>query len=142
MPKIKKSTTTTKSPAPASKSAKTPVRKAVTPATAPAAKKAAIAPAIVATPPRAAARKPVVTTITALCDVGFGNALYIRGEGPGLSWEQGVPMICADPEKWQITLGESARPFTFKLLVNDATWSEGPDFTVESGGRETITPQF
>jgi hypothetical protein len=33
--------------------------------------------------------KPV-TTIEAKIDVGFGNNLFVRGEGPGLSWEKGT----------------------------------------------------
>src|SRR5688572_5617630 len=33
--------------------------------------------------------RPVVTTITARVDVGFGNALFLRGEGAGLSWNKG-----------------------------------------------------
>ncbi|MEX2045236.1 MAG: hypothetical protein WD941_07770 [Opitutus sp.] len=95
-----------------------------------------------ATPSNAAARKPVATTISASCDVGFGNALYIRGEGAGLSWDKGVLMTCIDAEQWKLTLGQSARPFTFKVLVNDITWSAGPDFTVEPGASVRITPQF
>lgn len=85
---------------------------------------------------------PVVTTITARIDIGFGNALYVRGEGPGLSWDRGTLMNCVDSDQWLLTLGESARPFTFKFLVNDLTWSAGADFIVESGSSITLTPEF
>src|SRR3954466_1312984 len=40
---------------------------------------------------RTAVEKPV-TTIQAKVDVGFGNTLTIRGQGQGLSWDQGQPM--------------------------------------------------
>lgn len=115
-----------KSPAPAKKPAKLP-----------APKKSAATPAV-----KPVATKPVVTTIAAQIDIGFGNALYIRGDGPGLSWDKGVLMTCADDNLWQIALGESARPFVFKFLVNDLSWSAGEDFTAKPGGSVTLVPTF
>ena len=91
---------------------------------------------------KAVATAPVVTTISARVDVGFGNSLYIRGEGPGLSWDKGVRMDCVGSDLWQIALAESARAFTFKLLVNDLSWSAGPDFSAACGTSVTITPEF
>ena len=91
---------------------------------------------------KAAAAKPVETTITAIIDVDFGNTLHVRGEGPGLSWDQGLLMTCVADDRWQITLGKSARPFILKFLVNDLTWSVGPDFTISAGGSVTVTPEF
>lgn len=91
---------------------------------------------------KAVATVPVVTTISARVDVGFGNALYIRGEGPGLSWDKGVRMECVGADLWQIVLAESARSFTFKLLVNDLSWSAGPDFSAACGTSVTLTPEF
>lgn len=153
MTAIKKTTTkANKSPAPATKTAKTSSRK-----TAVAAPKSAPAPvpasavtpevvtklvASVAGTPRAVSAKPVTTTIIAVLDVGFGNTLFIRGQGPGLSWDQGIPMTCVAPNEWQIALPESPRGYVFKVLVNDVNWSLGSDFFVESGGTVTITPEF
>lgn len=136
MSKINKSKARTKSPTPAAKSVRKPARKA--------AKSAAATPAAAAGPElqERAPVAPVFTTVTVLCDVGFGNALYIRGEGPGLSWDKGVLMNCIGPEEWQIQLGESARPFAYKILVNDISWSAGPDFMIEPGASQTISPQF
>jgi hypothetical protein len=88
------------------------------------------------------AAKTVVTTIAARIDIGFGNFLYVRGEGPGLSWDQGLLMTCVGPDLWQVTLGESARPFVFKFLVNDLSWSTGPDCTQASGSSLTFVPEF
>ncbi len=83
-----------------------------------------------------------VTTVTARVDVGFGNALFIRGDGPGLSWEKGRPMECVWSDSWVTLLEDSTRPCTFKLLINDVTWSNGPDYTVAPGESVTLTPQF
>jgi hypothetical protein len=158
---MKKSTAKTKvSPAPATKPVPAPAAKA--PAKAPAKRKsppakpapaAAPVPAAKPAPARppaavspapvpAAARRPVVTTITARINIGFGNTLHLRGEGPGLSWDRGVPMECIAADLWRFNLGESARGFAFKVLVNDLIWNSGPDYTVASGGVVNITPTF
>jgi hypothetical protein len=119
-------TTTKKALTPAKKTAKPAVRK--TPA-APAAK--AVAP------------KAVVTTIIANFDVGFGRSLHIRGEGPGLSWDQGLLMECTGPDQWKVTLaGESVRPVVFKFLINDEIWSAESDYVVPTGGSITAVPVF
>ena len=75
-------------------------------------------------------------------DIGFGNALYIRGEGPGLSWDEGLLMNCVSDDQWQIALGESVRPIVFKFLVNDLSWSAGEDYSVASGASVTLQPTF
>ena len=124
-----------KAPAP------TPAAAPVAPPAAPAPVRAALAP-VAPAPVPAAARRPVVTTITARINIGFGNALHLRGEGPGLSWDRGLPMECIAADLWRLNLGESARGFTFKVLVNDLTWNSGPDYTVASGGVVNITPTF
>lgn len=141
-----KSAATARPKAPAAKAKAAPV--AAKPAPAPAvAEKPAAAPApapvavkVVAVP--ATERKPVVTSISARIDIGFGNTLYVRGEGPGLSWDAGVPMECVENDLWRITLGESAKGYTFKFLVNDLSWSIGADYSCANGASVTLTPEF
>ncbi|HEX2852319.1 MAG TPA: hypothetical protein VHO24_03695 [Opitutaceae bacterium] len=155
---MKKSTTKSiKSPAPATKSVPSakpvttvkPAEKAKLANTAsapktkaPFASKATLAPAATVPPFAPVAPKRPVTTITALVDVGFGNTLYLRGEGPGLSWEKGVPLDSLSSDKWAITFTESARPVIFKFLLNDISWSAGEDYTVAPGTSITVTPVF
>lgn len=95
---------------------------------------------------KAPAKKPAVkttrTTITAQIDVGFGNALYIRGEGPGLSWDKGIVMDCVADDKWVITLSDAAMPVVFKFLLNDITWCVGNDYVVDPGASMTTVPVF
>lgn len=86
--------------------------------------------------------QPAATTIFARIDVGFGNALYLRGEGPGLSWDAGLPMECVEDDLWKMTLGDSPGGFTFKFLVNDLAWSKGADCVIASGASETFVPEF
>jgi hypothetical protein len=136
--------------APAKKAAKVtaPVAKAAPAKKAAPATKAA--PAIKKTP---AAKKPAAkvaplasasqsTTIVAAIDVGFGNTLAIRGDGPGLSWERGVVLDCAAGDLWTITLPETSHPIVCKFLINDETWCTGDDYTVLPGSSVVLSPTF
>jgi hypothetical protein len=112
-------------------------------------------PAVVAKPVAAAAApKPVVvvkpakksgpqpTVIEANIDVGFGNTLYLRGEGPGLSWDRGQTLDCLKDDLWSYTIEAAARPIVFKFLINDETWCTGDDYVVEPGNKITLVPTF
>lgn len=83
--------------------------------------------------------KPV--TIEAKIDVGFGNTLYLRGEGLGLSWSQGVPLTCVDGKTWKWT-AETEQQLKFKLLLNDQVWSQGEDLVATPGQKLEISPAF
>jgi hypothetical protein len=85
---------------------------------------------------------PKLTTITAKIDISFGNTLFLRGECPGLSWNQGVALDCVDDDKWSITLSGAHRAVVFKFLVNDLTWSAGSDYIVEPGSASVFVPVF
>ena len=137
----KSKSTSAKSPAPATKStAPKPAAKKKT-AAVPARRSSSKAP-LTAAALKSVATKPVRTTICARVDVGFGNVLSIRGEGAGLSWEVGTTMECVEGDVWQVVLPESARGHVFKFLVNDLSWSTGPDYTVANGASVTLTPEF
>ena len=106
---------------------------------------AATAPAVKGLAPVVIAPKPdtmVATTIIAQIDIGFGNILYVRGSGGGLSWDQGLAMENATADQWKITLGKTTKPVTFKFLVNDLTWSAGEDYVVEPSSTVTLVPTF
>ena len=118
-----KKTTKTKTPAPAKTVAKSP--------------KKTTAPVV-----KQAASNAVITSITAQIDVGFGNALYIRGEGPGLSWEKGVLMTCLTDNKWSMSMPDARKPIVCKFLLNDLVWCAGDDFVVAPGRNASFVPIF
>jgi hypothetical protein len=97
------------------------------------------APAVKAPPFNAPA---LPTTITAIIDVGFGNSLSLRGDGPGLSWDQGVVMDCVADNQWSLTLEGATAPIVCKFLVNDLSWSAGEDYLVQPGASLTVSPTF
>ena len=137
---MKKSTIKTpKSPAPATKAAVSAAVKTAPIAKSGVTKIKAISPSIQVKP---IASAPLVTSITAVIDVGYGNALYLRGEGPGLSWAKGVQLDSVAGDRWTIALPEAGGPVVFKFLINDITWSSGEDYTVAPGTGLTVTPVF
>lgn len=85
---------------------------------------------------------PPATFISARADIGFGNHLYLRGEGPGLSWDHGVAMDCVANDLWSATLKGALAPVVFKILVNDLSWNTGNDYVVEPGQSVTVNPVF
>ena len=124
---------------------KTTKKPAATKAAAPAKLPATKAPAKKAAPAKkkpAAQVEPPATSISAKINIGFGNHLTLRGEGPGLSWDRGLVMDCSAADTWTATLKGANAPVVFKVLVNDLTWSTGNDYVVEPGQSVTITPTF
>ena len=93
-------------------------------------------------PPKKKTAKASVTTITAKIDIDFGNTLYLRGEGPGLSWDAGVVMDCVAGDTWTASITGATAPILFKVLVNDLSWSAGEDYVVAPGSTIVIEPTF
>jgi hypothetical protein len=86
------------------------------------------------------AKRPV-TTIEAKVDVGFGNSLFVRGQGAGMSWEHGLPMTCVDGQTWRWS-GAVSDNVTFKVLLNDAIWAQGENIEAKPGQNVEVRPSF
>jgi hypothetical protein len=149
---MKKTTKIEKTPAPAIKTtAPAPAPKFAAPASAvkavapaapaPVLRKVAKKPAPAA-PAAMAAPKASSVTITAKIDVGFGNTLFLRGSGPGLTWTKGTPLVCIAADAWSLVLPGASGPFAFKFLLNDTDWSTGKDYLAGPGDTVTVTPVF
>jgi len=82
-----------------------------------------------------------LTTIEVKIDVGFGNAVFLRGQGSGLTWDHGVPLANVDGGTWRWSQTVAA-PITFKVLINDQVWSAGNDFVVKPGQKLEVSPSF
>ncbi len=59
------------------------------------------------------------TRLIATAYIGIGNRLFIRGEGPGLSWEKGVPLQFVSIGKWRWETNDATAAVQFKLYKND-----------------------
>ncbi len=83
-----------------------------------------------------------VTAVLARIDIGWGNRLYLRGSGAGLSWDVGLPMECSKDDEWYWKTTKAKETVTFKFLKNDERWATGEDLTVEPGKTSVSSPQF
>ncbi len=106
-------------------------------------KHAEIEPMPAKPPTRLKAATPEPRTIVqANINVGFGNALFIRGEGSGLSWDEGQPLTCIDKTCWHWSGTQTQDKVVFKLLLNDKTWAKGENVEVEPGKTMKVVPEF
>ena len=83
-----------------------------------------------------------MTVVQAKIDVGFGNSLFVRGQGDGLSWDKGLPLSCIDGSAWVWSTKQAKDKVVFKLLLNDQVWAKGEDVVVEAGRKIEIAPVF
>jgi membrane protein involved in colicin uptake len=132
-------------PAPAKTPAKKVAAKKAPAKKAPVAKKAA--PAKAAAPKKApakkvAGKKVVQTSLIARVDVGFGNSLYVRGSGAGLSWTKGTLLDNVSPYEWAFKSTKAKGDVEFKFVLNDEIWAEGENLTVAVGGTSISSPIF
>jgi hypothetical protein len=83
------------------------------------------------------------TRLIATSYIGIGNRLFIRGEGPGLSWERGVPLQFISIGKWRWETTDAGSPITFKLYKNDEVECAGLGALVlEPGHQQEVTAKF
>lgn len=112
------------------------------PSKAPAKKRASKKVAMPGTVPASASPCGGLTRIIAKFDAGWGNSLFIRGSGAGLSWQKGVMMQCTDSDEWIWENKIAKGAVEFKILINDEAWSLGDDISVNAGETITCRPSF
>lgn len=83
------------------------------------------------------------TVIIADIDVGFGNDLYIRGNGAGLNWNEGKKMNF-DPNnnQWFWKSDNADNIFEYKLLLNNEIWDTGENIITVPGQKSVSKPSF
>ncbi|MBP7481257.1 MAG: hypothetical protein KA788_01860 [Lacunisphaera sp.] len=74
--------------------------------------------------------------------IGIGNKLYIRGDGPGLSWDKGVPMKFVSIGKWGWATDDATGPVACKLYKNDETAALSGEVFLEPGQHVEVTALF
>ena len=74
--------------------------------------------------------------------IGIGNKLFIRGDGPGLSWDKGVPMQFVSIGKWGWASHDVTGPIACKLYKNDETAALSGEIFLEPGKHVELTALF
>jgi hypothetical protein len=82
------------------------------------------------------------TRLLATAYIGIGNKLFIRGDGPGLTWDHGVPMQFVSIGKWGWSTHDAAGPIRCKLYKNDETAALLGEIVLEAGRHTEVTALF
>jgi hypothetical protein len=99
----------------------------------------AIAPA---EPVESAASSDGATRLLATAYIGIGNKLFIRGEGPGLNWEKGVPMQFVSIGKWGWATNDALSPVRCELFKNDEIAALTGEVILDPGKHVEVTALF
>jgi len=83
-----------------------------------------------------------VSRVTITYDSGWGNTIYIRGEGGGLSWEKGIAMVNVTADVWEWKTCQQFDIGSFKVLINDAEYESGENHVLIYGGEVRYSPKF
>lgn len=83
------------------------------------------------------------TRLIATSYIGIGNRLFIRGEGPGLSWEKGIPLQFVSIGKWRWETPDASAAVRFKLYKNDEVECPGlGTLELEPGHQQEVIAKF
>ncbi|HEY4302380.1 MAG TPA: hypothetical protein VGM73_16025 [Candidatus Didemnitutus sp.] len=93
-------------------------------------------------PVEASASSDGATRLLATAYIGIGNKLFIRGDGPGLSWDKGLPMQFVSIGKWGWSTQDAAVAVNVKLYKNDDTAALSGGVTIEPGRHTEVTALF
>jgi hypothetical protein len=75
--------------------------------------------------------------------IGIGNRLFIRGEGPGLNWNKGIPLQFVSIGKWSWETVDTSAPVKFKLYKNDEIECAALGLRkLDAGKQQEITAPF
>jgi hypothetical protein len=93
-------------------------------------------------PPEASVSSDGATRLLVTAYIGIGNKLFIRGDGPGLSWDKGVPMQFVSIGKWGWASNDVTMPVACKLYKNDETAALSGEIFLEPGKHVELTALF
>lgn len=74
--------------------------------------------------------------------IGISNRLYLRGDGPHLSWEKGEVLSPVGIGEYRKTFSGLEEPIQLALLLNDEVWSAEGRFTIEPGKKTELHASF
>jgi len=74
--------------------------------------------------------------------IGIGNRVFLRGDGPGLSREKGVPMEFISIGKWSWQTAEADVPVKIQLYKNDTIKALGDEILLPPGHHVETSPVF
>jgi len=93
--------------------------------------------------PASAVSTDGATRLLVTAYIGIGNRLFIRGDGPGLSADKGVPLQFVSIGKWRWETNDAASPVRVRLYRNDETECAAlGELTLEPARQTEVTANF
>jgi predicted alpha/beta superfamily hydrolase len=84
---------------------------------------------------------PPVTTLRVHYPAG-PHTISLRASAAPWSWNAGAKMIAGPNDTWTISTTAITSPFQFKPLLDDTTWSLGPNYNASPGATVDVYPRF
>jgi predicted alpha/beta superfamily hydrolase len=84
---------------------------------------------------------PPVTTLRVHYPAG-SHTIALRGSVAPWSWNSGAAMTPGADDTWTISTTLVTSPLEFKPLIDDATWSLGPNYKAAPGATVDVYPRF
>ncbi len=81
-------------------------------------------------------------TLIAHLNLDISSTPYVRGEGAGLSWNEGVPMEFIEIGKWEWTVENAIESTACRIFKDDSLAAKGDDIVIEVGERAEVYPEF
>jgi hypothetical protein len=82
------------------------------------------------------------TCIVVRAMLGIGKKPFLRGQGPGLSWNKGAPMEFVEAGQWRWTAPDSSQPIICRVYKNDECPADGEALCLQPGEQLEISPSF
>ncbi len=70
------------------------------------------------------------------------HKITLRGASSPYSWTTGVPLTPGASDTWTLSTPSLSAPLQFKPLLDDMTWSRGPNYAAPPGATVDIYPHF
>ncbi len=70
------------------------------------------------------------------------RAVFARGSKLPFNWNTGLPMVKVDDTTWSLSVTTLAEDFEWKPLLDDTTWSKGPNYNGRLGTVNEVAPRF
>jgi predicted alpha/beta superfamily hydrolase len=86
---------------------------------------------------------PSVTTTTIRVHYPAGaHKVSLRGSLAPLTWDAGTALSAGADDTWTMTTTSITTPFEWKPLLDDTTWSLGPNYKATPGATLDVYPHF
>lgn len=70
------------------------------------------------------------------------DVLCLRGEGPGLNWQEGMPMNYTGNDEWSWSAKDISQAITCRIYLNDEISAFGDDIVLNPGDATEVSPSF